>query len=227
MSSILSATTFCLFLLHGFLVKSQNVKVNFFPVIQNLEMKEGVEYIFGKDSIQIDMLKWYISGIELKKDNKSVWKETNSFHLIDISNKRSLVFELKPPDGIDFDKIKFNLGIDSLTNVSGAMGGDLDPTLGMYWTWQSGYINFKMEGKSNRSPNPHQIFEFHLGGYHFPYNAIREITLDVANKNAINIHTDLSRFIEKIDLSKINRVMSPGTEAMKLSDLAARIFSIR
>jgi hypothetical protein len=45
-----------------------------------------------------------------------------------------LSFDL--PTYLKYDQIQFQLGIDSLTNVSGAMGGDLDPTKGMYWTWQ-------------------------------------------------------------------------------------------
>jgi len=38
--------------------------------------------------------------------------------------------------------------VDSLANVSGAMSNDLDATKGMYWSWQSGFINLKIEGKS-------------------------------------------------------------------------------
>ena len=77
------------------------------------------------------------------------------------------VFELLPsslalqiPSNIPFSKLKFQLGIDSLTNVSGAMGGDLDPTKGMYWTWQSGYINMKIEGKSNSCKTRKNQFQF-------------------------------------------------------------------
>ena len=79
------------------------------------------------------------------------------------------------------DKIKFNLGIDSLTNVSGVMGGDLDPTKGMYWTWQSGYINFKMEGSSAVCPTRNHEFQFHIGGYQDPFYAMQTLELEVKN----------------------------------------------
>ena len=99
------------------------------------------------DSIQITAFKFYISNLELLNKNKSVWKDSIPFHLIDAFNEKTLAFKI--PTNIPYTKVKFNLGIDSITNVSGAMGGDLDPTKGMYWTWQSGYINFKLEGISN------------------------------------------------------------------------------
>lgn len=101
----------------------------------------------SKDSIQLETLKIYISELSILNDKNVIWKEQNSFHLIDFSHPSTLLLILKLPSYQSFNKLKFNLGIDSLTNVSGAMGGDLDPTNGMYWTWQSGYINFKLEGK--------------------------------------------------------------------------------
>jgi hypothetical protein len=66
--------------------------------------------------------------------------------LIDFDENDSNALCLEIPDDIEFDAIQFNLGLDSLTNVSGALGGDLDPTKGMYWTWQNGYVNFKLQG---------------------------------------------------------------------------------
>jgi len=74
------------------------------------------------DSIKIESLKFYISNIEFLDNDKSMWQEKNSFHLVDVSNDRSMKLLLKTNDNIKFNKIKFNLGIDSAVNVSGAMG---------------------------------------------------------------------------------------------------------
>jgi hypothetical protein len=46
-----------------------------------------------------------------------------------------------------FEAIQFNIRIDRLTNA-GAKAGDLSPQHAMYWTWQSGYINLKIEDVS-------------------------------------------------------------------------------
>jgi hypothetical protein len=179
------------------------------------------------DSIKIESLKFYISNFEFLDNDKSMWQEKNSFHLVDISNDRSMKLLLKTNDKVKFNKIKFNLGIDSSVNVSGAMGGDLDPTKGMYWAWQSGYINFKLEGKSKKCNTRNNEFHFHLGGYATPYSAIRSITLNVSELETINITLDLEKMISEIDLSKQNKIMSPSFEAVLLSKKVSQLFSVQ
>ena len=114
--------------------------------------------------LQIDALRFYVSNFCFLKNGAVVLQEKNSYHLIDASDKSSQTLSIKNTNKINFNELAFSLGIDSITNVSGAMGGDLDPTKGMYWTWQSGYINFKLEGKSANCPKRNHAFEFHLGG---------------------------------------------------------------
>ncbi len=178
------------------------------------------------DSVVFNTLKFYVSGIELLNDGLTVWKEDNSFHLMDASNENSFSVLLKRPLNITFNKIKFNLGIDSITNSSGAMGGDLDPTKGMYWTWQNGYINFKLEGKSNQCKTRNNEFEFHLGGYQYPNNALQTILLSITPTEKTNIYLDIESLIKKIDLTNVNHIMSPGKDAVLISKNVAGIFSV-
>ena len=180
-----------------------------------------------KDSIQIETLKFYISGIAFLKNNNISWREQISFHLLDISVPASMNIEINVPFEISFDELKFNLGIDSITNVSGVMGGDLDPTKGMYWTWQNGYINFKLEGKSNLCPTRKNEFQFHLGGYQFPFNALQTVNLNVKQSDKLNVVFDLKKLIATIDLQKQNQIMSPTKEAVLLSKKVANAFRIK
>ncbi len=147
-----------------------------------------------------------------------VWKETPGYHLVDAGNQGVLQIFLNSPGPVIFDEIKFGLGIDSLTNVSGAMGGALDPAQGMYWTWQSGYINVKVEGKSSRCTSRNNEFIFHLGGYQHPFNAFQYVVLNTRETTNIYIPVDLKYFIESTDLSLLNHIMSPGIEAMDMSE---------
>ena len=48
--------------------------------------------------------------------------------------------------------IIFSMGVDSLKQAKPLYSGDLNPLKNMYWTWQSGYIQLKAEGKLHR-PN--------------------------------------------------------------------------
>jgi hypothetical protein len=131
------------------------------------------------------------------------------------------------PEEVVFNKIHFSIGIDSVTNSSGVFGGDLDPTNGMYWTWQSGYINFKLEGKSLLSSARKNKFEYHIGGYLYPNNTLQEVELEVNNNDKIIINIDISKFIVELDISTINKVMSPGESAVILSTHLPKLFSIK
>ena len=125
---------------------------------------------------------------------------------------------------LTFDSVSFTLGVDSITSVSGAFGGDLDPTNGMYWTWNSGYVNFKMEGKSAVCNTHKSAFTFHLGGYMAPYRSAQVVGLHVAPTNEAIIRLDLSKFLAEIDLNKEHTIMSPSMRAVEISAVIARSF---
>lgn len=179
------------------------------------------------DSIFIETIKFYISNIKLAIDDSIIFQEPNSYHLIDFENISTKTISLNYPKNIIFNKIIFKLGIDSATNVSGALGGDLDPTKGMYWTWQNGYINFKLEGKSNICQSRNNEFQYHLGGYVYPNNAIQEITLNIKNINSLNININLDNLLPYLHLSSKNHIMSPSLESVKLSKIIANSFEIK
>lgn len=179
------------------------------------------------NSVKFETLKFYISNLQFLQDDKFVWKETNSFHLYDFGDSLHQIIQLKVSKGLKFNQVSFNLGIDSLTNVSGAFGGDLDPTKGMYWTWQSGYINFKLEGTSSMCSNPKKEFQFHLGGYQAPFNTLQSVCLKVNSKQKININLDVLQLMKSIDLSKQDHLMSPNKEAVLLSQSLVKCFSIK
>lgn len=204
-------------------------KITFHPTYgsSSLDLTNFYYHTQNSDSIRIESLKFYISEIVFFKNDKIVWKEENSFHLVDASDDKSLQIVLKVPTAISYNKLSFNLGIDSTTNVSGAMGGDLDPTKGMYWTWQSGYVNFKLEGKSSLCETRNNEFHFHLGGYLYPYYALKKINLEVVENKNIDLILDLEKLISSIDLSKQNKIMSPCKEAVDLSEIISTLFRVQ
>lgn len=179
-----------------------------------------------KDTLLINQLKFYISNIQFLKDDSIVFSELNSYHLIDFEMPASTSLSIKTFRSISYNSIRFYLGIDSLTNVSGALGGELDPTHGMYWTWQSGYINFKMEGQVNRKDEPSKEFQFHLGGYQQPFNALQKVELDVSEAE-IKIVLNLNPFLKLINLSRDHHIMSPSKKAVELSEILAKNFKVK
>jgi hypothetical protein len=198
----------------------------FCPVFghSGLVLNDSAYTLNGGDSIRFETLKFYVSAVELGIDDKIVWKEENSFHLVDASDEKSLQIMLANVPDVPFNKIKFSVGIDSTTNVSGVMGGDLDPTKGMYWTWQSGYINFKLEGKSSVCKSRNNEFQFHLGGYQSPFNSCQTVILKSAGKKSTVI-MDIEKMVNDMNLSNENHIMSPCNESVLLSKKMSGIFS--
>ena len=189
-----------------------------------IHLQDSAFYSNDKDSIEIRTLKFYISGIELYNKGASVWKEANSYHLIDASDEKTLSIPLSFPTSLDYTILSFNLGIDSATNTIGVQGGDLDPMRGMYWTWQSGYINFKLEGSSPLCNTRHHAFEFHIGGYHHPYNSLQRISLNVSKDLNTVAYIEIGKLLSVINLTKTNQIMTPGKEAVWIAEQVKSCF---
>ncbi len=205
-----------------------NVTLNFSFVYgsNTLVINDSIKELDTTNHLQLTELKFYISEIKFLKNKKVIVEEKNSFHLIDASKLPSQKIEIVSPKLKNVDELVFYLGIDSLTNVSGAMGGDLDPTKGMYWTWQSGYINFKLEGKSKLCKTRNNEFQFHLGGYTQPYYCLEKISIPTYNASTINIQLDVKKIMEQLNLSQQNKIMSPSKEAVILSEKIVTCFNL-
>jgi len=196
--------------------------ITFHPHFGDEALELGKAYRTNDSTaVIIDTWRFYVSNFRWLRDGKTMGQEADSHHLIDVSDSASLSFQLNIPK--EADALAFMLGIDSLMSVSGALGGDLDPTKGMYWTWHSGYINFKLEGSSASCPSKDKRFQFHLGGYLPPFYAAREVVLPITD-GAMDIVADLSAFLGQVNLRTQRSIMSPSADAVRLSEAAATIF---
>ncbi|MFL5752490.1 MAG: MbnP family protein, partial [Bacteroidia bacterium] len=168
----------------------------------------------------------YISSVECIYEDGAIYTEAGSYHLLDASREESLRIRLKDVHPGTIKGIRFNIGVDSTACVSGALEGDLDPVNGMYWAWNSGYINAKLEGRSNSCSTLHQAFEFHIGGYLPKEKTLRKTAFNVEEKNnVIAITADVSCWFSEIRLQQLNSVVIPGAEAGKMADRYKNMFS--
>ncbi len=193
----------------------------------NKPLELHAKYISASDTLEIETFKYYISNIKVQYDDKTIVKPKNNYHLVDIENPASLSIPIEKKQNKLISKVTFDIGVDSIASVSGALGGDLDPAKGMYWAWQSGYINVKIEGKSNSCKTRKNQFHFHLGGYLKPNCALRTITLEPKKPTEnVLIAVDLKELFSSVALSTTNSIMIPGKQAMAMADLVAKMFSI-
>ncbi|ASS47216.1 MAG: hypothetical protein A3D31_15325 [Candidatus Fluviicola riflensis] len=202
--------------------------VSFKPMMEKQPLVLNQIYTIKQDTFRIETLRFYISNISFLNEGKTVFTESAGYHLIDAEDSASYQIAFYSPKKLTYDQIQFNVGIDSVTNVAGVMGGDLDPTKGMYWSWQSGYINFKLEGWNPKSTARKHEFQYHLGGYMTPYSALGTVRIMFDKKQSNHeITVQLALFLEQLNVTELPAIMSPGDRAVELSEILPTIFSAK
>ncbi|MDA0783696.1 MAG: hypothetical protein O2814_04010 [Bacteroidetes bacterium] len=152
-------------------------------------------------SIRIDNLRWYVSLPPAGKKGSKAW-------LLDLADSSSLDQQMSRPVN---NKISLLFGVDSAIQVGGVGTGALDPLRGMYWTWQTGYVQWKMEGAIRVNGIEHKL-ELHLGGFDGATKAQAMLSdyLVYLTTNSVMAQWDLSPFIAQILDQKKYGVMSPS-----------------
>lgn len=165
-------------------------------------------YKLGKDSLIFHELKFYLSDFQFKQESRKHLQVGPK--LLDLEDTNSLhLFSGFPVE--EYQSIRFHFGLDSSYHVSEIVDGPLNPMNGMYWAWNSGYIQFKCTGTSSLIPLLDKTFEFHLGGYREPFETVESIQLPILGNKLI---LDIKPFFEQtVDLPLIQRVMIPGKMA--------------
>ncbi|HEY2348000.1 MAG TPA: MbnP family protein [Puia sp.] len=196
-----------------------------------LMLNQKYQNPFGETFV-ISRFRFYAGKIEPVYTNANFKSRTRSqYHLIDFSDSATTRIELPVTAGILYNGIQFQMGIDSADQNRGAQSGALDPAKGMFWTWNSGYINIKIEGSSPVSTQPAHIFEYHIGGYRSEYNTVWKIKLystndqsfliSKQNKIMIEVGMDLDYLFDgptPIHISEMPNCMKPGELARKISE---------
>ena len=190
-------------------------------------------------SIRIDKLRWYVSlppsnGVaDIEKSggkhkntaqSKSAGKTGSKAWLMDLSDSSSLdqIYLYPTLSGPGNIKISLLFGIDSVIQVSGVGSGALDPQRGMYWTWQTGYVQWKMEGAIRVNGIEHPL-ELHLGGFDGATKAQSMLSdyLVYPTANSVIAQWDLMPFIAQILDQKKFGVMSPSPIAREYCRIIA------
>ena len=146
---------------------------------------------FGQ-TFTVTKLKYYVSNFKFTNVDGSVYTvpQSESYFLIDESLPASRTPVMKLPEG-EYKSVSFWVGVDSLRNTTDVAQrtGVLDVSAAaadMYWSWNSGYIFFKMDGTSPAITTMGGVFQFHVGGFggysSATPNNLRQITLDLSSR---------------------------------------------
>lgn len=179
----------------------------------------------------ITKLRYYISNISLP--GNFPLDDTDNYQLIDAS--RSTAFMIPVKEGT-YKSIRFLLGVDSLRNCSGAQSGALDPMNDMFWTWNTGYVMFKLEGTSPSSASDKQRIEHHVGGYRFgnsvatPVELISDIRISNNDTTEVCIEMNMDKYwnsSNNIRIAEDPVCTLPGKLAKKIAANWSYIFSVK
>ena len=190
------------------------------PLVLNAKSPLGAD----GDSVSVTALRFYIGHIQLLQDGEVTGSADADYYLVDAAHPESLHMQLHYKKS--FNAIAFTLGVDAEQNQKGAADGALDPIHGMYWTWQSGYINAKIEGYSNVCATPDKSFQMHVGGFKEPYSSAQRIQLNCNPATTIHLQMALESVLQKLNTDDFHNIMSPGADAYALSLILAQAFTI-
>ncbi len=129
---------------------------------QGLEMGKMKYTNAAGNSFSVNLLKYYISNIVFTKADGSEIA-LNNYNLIDASDSLTANIQADSLPNGNYSSVKFFVGVDKPRNHNGAQTGDLDPSKGMIWTWNTGYIFFKHEGQFVDSSGATKPLLFHFG----------------------------------------------------------------
>jgi len=204
-------------------------KIKVIPVFNGQTLQKKHWYVSKNgDSIQFNNVKFYITDFKFDLAKNTHQEIINSSFLVDAFDEKTLLKSLKIPLNIKKTTICFSLGVKGNLSESGALSGDLDLANGMFWAWQSGYINMKIEGVSPSCSTRKNKFTFHIGGFQKPYPTLRRLSFPIKeNQKEITLVVDIAIFLNEVHLKKNHSLMIPGEEASKLADIAVKMFNIK
>jgi hypothetical protein len=137
-------------------------------------------------------------------------QQDSSYFLVDESNAASMVLSLPQVEIGKYKAVRLMIGVDSAKSMAPLekRQGVLDMSgLGqdMYWTWNQGYIFFKMEGIYTDFSSKNDDYTYHIGGFGnngSSLNNIKVITITLGStecevsedkKLTINLIADISK----------------------------------
>jgi hypothetical protein len=200
------------------------------------------------EKLSFTLLNYYVSNIKLTRKDGSIYAvpQDSSYFLVKQDIPQSKKIELLVPKG-KYQSVSFIIGVDSLRSTQGAdkRTGVLDvgaKARGMYWQWNSGYIFFKLEGKSPSSPDSlKNSFYYHIGGYGgFDKKTLNNIRVKTfafdkplkvsAKKTAtLSVTVDVKQFFQSKTSLKISEHPSImwGPVSTAIADNYVNIFSLK
>lgn len=190
------------------------------------------------EQLSITTFNYWITNIKFVKSDGSEYVEPNSYRLIRGDQSSTMHFHVEDVPAGTYTGVKFMVGVDVEHSTTGAQDGALDPAVNgdMFWSWNTGYIQVKMEGTSPVSTATDNVFKYHIGGVGAGTETPREVSLTFPSAltigdqaGSVHMKTDAAKFFgpgTAVSIAAKAILMAPGQEASNIADNYAQMFSI-
>lgn len=173
------------------------------------ELALGSAYPINGVTTNLNLVQFYVSDIRLVDASGNESAADGVYLLVNPSEEEYSIGNL--PAG-DYTKVKFNVGIDSVTNHGDPSVYEIGNPLGaqfpsMHWGWSFGYIFMRIDGESDIDadgiPDPSGQFEMHLGSdrYLAAIEVDLPLTIGQGNENIIHLKADWDTFFSGVDMT--------------------------
>ena len=185
------------------------------------------------ETFTVNTFKYYLSNLALLHSNGAT-QIPDAYFLVDHEKDSTKNIRVNIPAGT-YTGLRMLLGVDSTRNVSGAQTGALDPTLDMFWTWNTGYIMAKLEGSSPLSSAPNNRIQYHIGGFAGPYSSLRTVTINfpapvrVERTLQVSLIAEIIRWFDAahpLPIAQTAVSMTPGPLAAQYADNYSKMFRL-
>lgn len=170
----------------------------------------------------VSTLNYFVSNIKLTRSNGEVLTFPDQYFLVREVDEKSQLISLNDIPAGDYVNLTYTIGVDSLKSIAdvSARKGVLDPASygndNMYWSWNMGYIFFKIEGNAEVvTNNAEGKFEYHIGGFGgkdaVTPNNLKEVSLNLTNnakvrkgeESTIHVIFDINKVFEGEKMIKL------------------------
>ncbi len=156
----------------------------------------GTKYVTaGGDTVSVSKFQYFVSNIVLIKSDNSeyVVPQDKSYFLVKESSVSSKLLTLTDIPSADYKGFRFTIGVDSARSrmEESERTGALDKgaaALDMYWSWNEGYIFFKLEGNSPQAVSMMDTADgvtLHVGGYGYNGSPNNLRTAEIISANGV------------------------------------------
>jgi hypothetical protein len=193
------------------------------------------------DTVKIATFNYYVSNVTLIKKGGDEAILPKTYHLIKTHVSSSRIVTLNDVPVGEYEGIKFVVGVDARRNTCsasdewagdcGAQDGALDPVHGMYWSWNSGYIFFKLEGFYAKD----SVMQYHIGGSRDPHSAVVTAVPDMKGKTfkveagrtpEVHFYADALEIFKSISLKTHPKIHTPGEKASQAANAYKSMFTL-